>query len=294
MRLLSADCRPCTILFSVTILLLLQFYSSSPFFSCSCSSSTSFFFVLRLLLLYLILLLFRLLILLLLISSPPPPLSHCPPQVSQSLTYFATLDKHVNRFDRISNSEMHILNKLNVFLSYARSDIIKQPRLGKRCLPSSPPSLTYSSSRALVYVLCTCCVRAVIVFSRLYSNAAYARINTLSVPPSRPSVSHRGSHGRSGQHGVPVLRRGEEESGIYRYAIALTAIPLDPLPLPYHPSISLPPYLPSSRFPSFPIPSPPSYLPCETQLDCPPPPPLVHTLLFQPSSLSLPSPLFSS
>lgn len=51
-------------------------------------------------------------------------------RVSSALLYASTLDKTVNSFDRISNSEIHILSKLNRFLTDAGTAIKMKPELG--------------------------------------------------------------------------------------------------------------------------------------------------------------------
>ena len=51
-------------------------------------------------------------------------------RVSSSLLYVSTLDSAVNSFDRISNSEIHILSKLNRFLTDASTEIAAKPELG--------------------------------------------------------------------------------------------------------------------------------------------------------------------
>lgn len=51
-------------------------------------------------------------------------------RVSSSLLYVSTLDNAVNSFDRISNSEIHILSKLNRFLTDASAEIAAKPELG--------------------------------------------------------------------------------------------------------------------------------------------------------------------
>ena len=51
-------------------------------------------------------------------------------RVSSSLLYVSTLDEAVNSFDRISNSEIHILSKLNRFLTDASAEIAAKPEIG--------------------------------------------------------------------------------------------------------------------------------------------------------------------
>ena len=52
-------------------------------------------------------------------------------KVRQSVDYLSSLDSNINRFDRISNQEMHMVNKMYRFLKSATEEIKENSDKGK-------------------------------------------------------------------------------------------------------------------------------------------------------------------